>query len=63
MTEVANDVLRLGLASMRAPPRKSGAFKESPVDMGDPLVDLTRALALAAEIEDEEQIRKYQLRK
>lgn len=63
MTEVANEVLRRGLASMRDAPKKTRSFKESPVDMGEPRVDLTKALALAAEIEDEEHVRKYQLRK
>jgi hypothetical protein len=31
--------------------------------MGEPRVDLTKALALATEIEDEEYVRKFQLRK
>jgi len=63
MTEVANDVLRAGLAAMREPQKKGRAFKESPVDMGEPSVDLTKALTLAANMEDEELVRKYQLRK
>lgn len=63
MTEIANDVLRAGLATLREPPKKARAFKESPVDMGEPRVDLTKALALATQIEDEEHLRKYQLRK
>ena len=48
---------------MRAAPKKPRPYKESPVDMGEPRVDLTKALALAAEIEDEEHVRKFQLRK
>jgi hypothetical protein len=48
---------------MREPARTKRAFKESPVSMGEPRLDLTKALALAAEIEDEEALRKYQLRK
>jgi hypothetical protein len=63
VTEVANEVLRRGLAAMRGAPKKSRPYKEGPVDMGEPRVDLTKALALAAEIEDEEHIRKFQLRK
>jgi len=63
MTDMANEVLRAGLAAMREPPRKARAFRESPVDMGEPRVDLTKALALVAAIEDEEHLRKFQLRK
>jgi predicted transcriptional regulator len=63
MTEIANEVLRAGLVAMREPARKARPFKESPVDMGEPQVDLTKALALAGAVEDEEQIRKLQLRK
>jgi hypothetical protein len=63
MTDVANDALRAGLAAMREPPRKNRTFKESPADLGEPQVDLTKALALAANVEDEEHVRKYQLRK
>jgi hypothetical protein len=63
VTEVANDVLRRGLAAMRGVPKKSRPYKEPPVDMGEPHVDLTKALALATEIEDEEYVRKFQLRK
>ena len=63
VTEVANEVLRRGLAAQRGAPKKSRRYKESPVDMGEPRVDLTKALALAAELEDEEHLRKFQLRK
>ena len=63
VTEVANEVLRRGLAAMRSTPKKSRPYRESPVDMGEPRVDLTKALALGAEIEDEEHVRKLQLRK
>ena len=63
VTEVANEVLRRGLAAMRGAPKKSRPYKEPPVDMGEPRVDLTKALALATEIEDEEYVRKVQLRK
>ncbi len=63
MTDVANEVLRAGLAAMREPPKRVRIFKEAPIDMGEPRVDLTKALGLAAEVEDEEQLRKLQLRK
>jgi hypothetical protein len=63
MTDVANEVMRIGLATMREPVKRSRSFKESPVDMGEPRIDLTNALALAAAFEDAEQIRKFELRK
>ena len=54
-----NDVLRAGLSrqphssTRRAPP-------EFPTyAMGEPLVDLTKALALAAELEDQDFIAKF----
>lgn len=63
MTEVANEILRLGLAALREPAKRTRSFKESPVDMGEPRIELTHALALAAALEDDEQLRKQQLRK
>ncbi len=63
VTETANGVLRAGLAALAEPGRKRRHFEEEPIDMGIPRVDLTKALALAAEIEDEEVVRKMQLRK
>ncbi|HEY6598971.1 MAG TPA: hypothetical protein VIZ30_06655 [Pseudomonadales bacterium] len=63
VTEVANEVLRRGLAAMRSAPKKSRPYKESPADMGEPYVDLTKALGLATQLEDEEHVRELQLRK
>jgi hypothetical protein len=56
--QAVNDAIRAGLARpqpVKAAP--SGVFW--PVyDMGQPLVDLTKANALAGELEDEERIRR-----
>ena len=52
---VVNDALRAGLA---APGDGRGAFRQRTHDMGEPAVDLTSALRLAAEMEDEELARR-----
>lgn len=50
--QVLNAALREGLAGTR---RKAGKpFKQRTFDMGRPLLDLTKALSLAAELEDAE---------
>jgi len=48
-----NDAVRSG---MRRPGRRK--FQTPTFDMGEPLVDLTKALRLAGELEDAEVIRK-----
>jgi len=48
-----NDAIREGLASSPRPP-----FRQETANMGIPLVDLTKALQLAGELEDAEIIRK-----
>ena len=57
--EALNSTLRAGLeGGRRRTPYRTPTF-----DMGVPLVDLTKALQLAAELEDEEIIRKLRLGK
>lgn len=51
--QALNDAVRRGVA-----PRKSRAFRTPTFDMGEPLVPLTKALALAADLEDDEILRK-----
>lgn len=54
-----NDAIRAGLiAANRTEP-----FWVETADMGVPMVNLDKALALAAEIEDEELLRKFNLGK
>jgi hypothetical protein len=52
--QVLNSALREGLAG----PRRKAAkpFKQRTFDMGRPLVDLTKALSLASELEDADTI-------
>lgn len=58
--QVLNFAIRSGLAR----PRRRGRqpFRQPTFDMGRPLVDLTKAASLAAELEDAETIAKIQRR-
>ena len=51
--QVLNDAIRAGLRSMK---RRGEAFEPLTFDMGKPRVDLTKAGALAAELEDDELV-------
>lgn len=57
--QVLNAAIRDGLraGSARAPARK---FKQRTFKLGKPLVDLTKALSLAAELEDAKTVSKMQ---
>ena len=54
--QVLNNAIRAGLRSMK---QRTEAFKPLTFNMGKPLVDLTKAVSLAAELEDEELIRRH----
>lgn len=63
LTRMLNRTLRAGLI---APERRRGRarpYTQRTVAMGRPLADLDKALALAADLEDEEVVRKLALRK
>jgi hypothetical protein len=55
--EAVNTAIRAGAA------RPTSAFRTPTFDMGEPLVDLTKALRLAGELEDEELLRRLAARK
>jgi hypothetical protein len=57
---VLNAAIREGLAS----PKRTRAkpFKQRTFDMGRPLVDLTKALSLAAELEDADTLKQVRQR-
>lgn len=57
--EAVNEAIRAGARGAR--PKK--AFRTRTFDMGTPLVNIDKALRLAADLEDEEIIRKLALRK
>lgn len=60
--QVLNAAIRDGLraGSARAPSRK---FRQRTFKLGKPLVDLTKALSLAAELEDAETVSRMQRRR
>jgi len=49
--QVLNDALREGLAAR--PPRRRTRYRQLAFSMGKPLIDLTQATALAAELDDQ----------
>jgi hypothetical protein len=55
--EAVNSAIRAGLQPHPEP------FRTPTYDMGEPLVDLTKALRLAGELEDEEIVRRLAARK
>ena len=56
--QAVNHAIRAGLATA-----DEGGFRQRTFSMGEPAVPLTKALALAADLEDEELIRKLDLGK
>jgi hypothetical protein len=58
LTSVVNQAIRNGLKASETTIRAPRRFRQKTFSMGPPLVDLTKALALAAELEDEELIRR-----
>ncbi len=63
LTRMLNCTLRAGLAQRAPEAQRTRRFKQMTVSMGRPKVDLDKALALAARLEDEEIARKLALRK
>jgi hypothetical protein len=57
--QVLNNAVRAGLRNLNQPSR---AFEPLTFEMGKPRVDLTKAAALAAELEDDELIARYRRR-
>lgn len=57
--EALNDAVRAGLA----PSEGRGPYRLEPAHLGRPAVPLTKALRLAAELEDDEIVRKLALGK
>lgn len=63
LTRVANDVLRAGLDRRASISRPRRRYREEVADLGEPRVNLDRTLALAAQLEDEETLRKIEQRR
>jgi hypothetical protein len=62
-TRMLNRLLREGIKASRGGRAKKSLYQETTVAMGTPRVDLDKALALAADFDDEEMLRKMALRK
>ena len=60
-TRMLNRLLREGIEASRGRHAKRVRYRETTVAMGTPRVDLDKALALAADFEDEEILRKMAL--
>ncbi len=63
LTRAANDVLRAGLDHRAGPSLRHRRYREEVADLGEPHVNLDRALAIAARLEDDETFRKLEQRK
>ncbi len=63
LTRMLNRTLRAGLQSGGRPARKRAAYREKVHSLGTPRLELDKALALAASMEDEEIVRELALRR
>lgn len=63
LARLINQVLRRGLGAMRRAGKPVRPYRERTFRMGAPRVDLTKALALASRLEDEEAREKLARRK
>lgn len=63
LTRMLNRALRAGLAQRNPDGSRTKRFRQKTASMGRPTVDLDKALAMAARLEDEETARKLALRK
>ncbi len=63
LTHVVNHVLRMGLRAMKTKRHQIPRFVEKTYDLGVPRGDMDRALQIAADLEDQEILRKVLLRK
>ena len=63
LTRMLNRVLREGIQVSRERRSNKSRYREKTIAMGIPRADLDKALALAADIEDEEILRKMTLKK
>ena len=63
LTQILNRTLRAGLRPSRARTPRKPRYWEETQTMGTPRIDVCKALAFAAGLEDEEIVRKALLRK
>ena len=63
MTRLLNRILRAGLRAEQDEKRPKSRYREDAFSMGRPSIDLTKALSVSSALEDDEILRKEQLRK
>jgi hypothetical protein len=63
LTGMVNRVLQAGLRALREDQAPREPYHDQPCDLGRPRLPLDKALKIAAEMEDEEILRKLELRK
>ena len=63
LTRLLNRVLRVGMAAPKRDRSEARPYRQRTFAMGQPLVDLDKALALSDRLEEEEAARKLSLRK
>jgi hypothetical protein len=63
LTGVVNRVLQAGLRALREDRQPSEPYHEPTCDLGRPRFPLDKALKIAAQMEDQEILRKLELRK
>ena len=63
LTRVFNQILRAGLRAEHDTKKPRRRYHEKTHSLGVPRVDLTKALSLSTQLEDDETLRKVQLRK
>jgi len=54
LTKLINRLLRHAVSAMRQPTKPARPYRQKTYSMGEPKVNLAKALALAASLEDEE---------
>ncbi|MFV2058285.1 MAG: DUF2191 domain-containing protein [Thiohalomonadales bacterium] len=63
LTQVVNRVLRIGLRARQDSIPSKSLYAEKVFELGRPFVNLDKALAISAHLEDEEILRKIEIRK
>lgn len=63
LTRVFNQILRAGLRAEQDTKKPRRRYHEKTHSLGVPRVELTKALSVASQLEDDETLRKVQLRK
>jgi hypothetical protein len=61
LTKIVNVLLRRGISAASETKRRKGPYREKTYSMGRPLVDVTKSLSLAAQLDDDETIRQLKL--